>query len=55
MVYKQLAAGCYQIAKQLSRLNPLSLTNNKNGRLKKSEVFAINVKQLLNQQYTFKN
>ena len=28
-IYKQLALGC-QIAKQLSGLNPLSLSNNKN-------------------------
>ena len=34
-VYKQLALG-WQIAKQLSGLIPLSLSNNKNYRLKKS-------------------
>ena len=33
LVYKQLALG-WQIAKQLSGLNPLSLSNNKNYRLK---------------------
>ena len=37
-VYKQLALG-WQIAKQLSGIHPLSLTNNKNCRLKKSGVF----------------
>ena len=39
-VYKQLALG-WQIAKQLSRLNPLSLSNNKNYRLKESGVFPL--------------
>ena len=34
----QLAIG-WQIAKQLSELNPLSLDNNKNYRLRKSGVF----------------
>ena len=33
--YKQLALG-WQIAKELSGLNPLSLSNSKNYRLKKS-------------------
>ena len=37
-VIKQLAFG-WQIAKQLSRLNPFSLNNNKNYRLKKSGGF----------------
>ena len=37
-VYKQLALG-WQIASQLSGLNPLSLSNNKNCWLKKSEFF----------------
>ena len=36
-VYKQLALG-WQIAKQLSGLNPLLLSNNKNYKLKKSGV-----------------
>ena len=36
-VYKQLALG-WQIAKQLSGLNPFSLSNNKNYRLQKSGV-----------------
>ena len=40
MVYKQLALE-WQIAKQLSGLNPLSLRNNKNYRLKKSGVFPL--------------
>ena len=40
-VYKQLALG-WQIAKQLSGLNPFSLSNNKNYRLKKSRVFLCN-------------
>ena len=40
LVNKQLAHGC-NIAKQLSVLNPLSLTNNKNDRLKKSGVFPL--------------
>ena len=39
-VYKQLALG-WQIAKQLSGLNPLSLSNNKNCRLEKSGVFHL--------------
>ena len=39
-VYKQLALG-WQIAKQLSGLNPFSLSNNKNYRLKKSGVFPL--------------
>ena len=37
-VCKQLALG-WEIAKQLSGLNPLLLSNNKNYRLKKSEVY----------------
>ena len=40
MVYKQLALGV-QIAKELSGLNPLSLSNIKNYRLKKSGVFPL--------------
>ena len=36
-VYKPLALG-WQISKQLSGLNPLSISNNKNYRLKKSGV-----------------
>ena len=39
--YKQLALRL-QIAKQLSRLNPFSLRNNKNYRLKKTGVFICN-------------
>ena len=39
-VYKQLSLGC-QIAKQLSGLNPFSLSNNKNYRLKKNWVFPL--------------
>ena len=39
-VYKQLALGC-QIAKQLSGLKSLSLSNNKNYRLKNNEVFPL--------------
>ena len=39
-VYKQLVLG-WQIAKQLSGLNPLSLSNNKNCRLKKNGVFPL--------------
>ena len=39
-VYKQLALG-WEIATQLSGLNPFSLSNNKNCRLKKSGVFAL--------------
>ena len=39
-VFKQLALG-WQIAKQLSGLNPFSLSNNKNYRLKKSGVFPL--------------
>ena len=41
LVYKQLALG-WQIAKQLSGLNPLSLSNNKNYRLKKVKLFLCN-------------
>ena len=37
-VYKQLARG-WQITKQLSGLNHLSLSNNKNYRLRRSGVF----------------
>ena len=40
MVYKQLVPR-WQIAKQLSGLNTLSLINNKNYRLKKSGVFPL--------------
>ena len=40
-VYKQLAL-TWQIAKQLSGLNPLSLSNNKNYSLKKNEIFFRN-------------
>ena len=40
-VYKQLSLG-WQIAKQLSGLKPLSLSNNKNYRLKKVEFFFCN-------------
>ena len=39
-VYKQLSLGC-QIAKQFSGLNPFSLSNNKNYRLKKNWVFLL--------------
>ena len=39
-VYKQLALE-WQIAKQLPGLNPLSLSNNKNYRLKKNGVFPL--------------
>ena len=39
-VYKQVALG-WQIAKQLPRLSPFSLSNNKNNRLKKSGVFSL--------------
>ena len=39
-VYKQIALE-WQIAKQLSRLNAFSLSNNKNYRLKKSGVFSL--------------
>ena len=37
-VYKQIVLG-WEIAKQLSRFNPLSPSNNKNYRLKKSRFF----------------
>ena len=51
--YKQLALR-WQIAKQLSALNHFSLSNNINYKLKKSGLFnfVINVKQLINRQYT---
>ena len=39
-VYEQLALG-WKIAKQLSGINPLLLSNNKNYRLKKSGVFSL--------------
>ena len=39
-VYKKLALG-WQIAKQLSGINPLSLSNNKNYILQKSGVFPL--------------
>ena len=39
-VFKQLALG-WQIAKQLSELNPFSLSNSKNYTLKKSGVFPL--------------
>ena len=39
-VYEQLAL-TWKIAKQLSGLNPLSLSNNKNYRLKKNGVFPL--------------
>ena len=39
-VYKQLALR-RQIAKQLSVLNPVSISNNKNYRLRRSEVFPL--------------
>ena len=39
-VYNQLVLG-WKIAKQLSGLNPLSLSNSKNYRLKKSGVFPL--------------
>ena len=39
-VYKQLVLG-WKIAKQLSGVNPFSLSNNKNYRLKKSGVFPL--------------
>ena len=43
-VYKQLALG-WQIAKQLSGLSPVSISNNKNYRKEKLRfLFAINVK-----------
>ena len=51
-VYKQLALG-WQIAKQLSGLNPLSLGNNKKLHIKEkwSFSFVINVKYLLNRYH----
>ena len=56
--YKQLALE-QQIAQQLSRLNPFSLSHNKKYRLRKSVInvinvilFVINVKLLLNEQYS---
>ena len=39
-VYKQLALA-WKITKQISGLNPLSLSNNKNYRLKKNGVFPL--------------
>ena len=44
-VYKQLALG-WQIAKQLSRLNLFSSSNNKNYRLKKSGVFPLHKRKI---------
>ena len=40
LIYKQLALG-WKIAKKLSGLNPLSLSNNNNYRLNKNEVFPL--------------
>ena len=45
LVYKQLAVGL-KIVKQLSVLNPLSLSNNKNYRLRKNEVFLCNERKI---------
>ena len=39
-IFKQLAIG-WEIFKQFSGLNPISLSNNKNYRLKKGEVFPL--------------
>ena len=39
-VFRQIALG-WQITKQLSGFNPLSLSNNKNYRLKKIGVFPL--------------
>ena len=50
-VYKQLALE-QQIAKQISGFSLLSLSNNKNCRLKKSFPFVINIKLLGQQIYT---
>ena len=44
-VYKQLALG-WHFAKQLSWFKPLSLSNNKNYRLKKSGVFLCNKRKI---------
>ena len=44
-VYKQLALGL-QIAKELSGLNPLSLSNNKNFTLKKNGIFFCNIRKI---------
>ena len=51
--YKQLALE-QQIAQQLSRLNPFSLSHNKKIQIKEkwSFSFVLNVKWLLNKQYT---
>ena len=51
--YKQLALK-RKLAKQFSGLKSLSVSNNKNHRLKKVKFFlcVINIKQLLGQQYT---
>ena len=56
-VYNQLALR-WQIAKQFSELNPLSLRNNNNCRLKKSGVFLCNkckiaLKPTIHQNSTF--
>ena len=44
-VYEQLAPG-WQIAKQLSVLNPLLLSNNRNYRLKESGVFLCDKRKI---------
>ena len=53
-VYKQLALG-WQIAKKLSGLNLFSLSNNKNYRLKKSEVFLCNKRKIAVKQIIYHN
>ena len=53
-VYKQLALG-WQIAKQLSRLNPLSLSNNKNYRLKESGVLLCNKRKIVVKPKIYQN
>ena len=45
-VYKQVALG-WQIAKQLSGPNPVSLSNNKNYRYRKLEFFLCNKRKIV--------
>ena len=53
-VYKQLALG-WQIAKQLSGLSPVSISNNKNYRKRKIEFFVCNKRKIVLKQTMHQN
>ena len=53
-VYKQVALG-WQIAKQLSGPNPVSLSNNKNYRYRKLEFFLCNKRKIVVKLITHQN